>query len=147
MPKANRTVQTPGEAPPENAPDANTGAEGATDAGPSEDGGAGALDDDLADFEGDDLPQGAVATPQMMTPELAAMVQQMVAEGVARGLAAAKVGKPAPNTAQKLPTWQQAAAEAEAMVAKGIRPRAVLTPDGFYCHPEIARSKAAKVGD
>lgn len=135
MTKTKREILTPGEAgPAEGAPAAAGDAEATT--------AAAATADDLAEYETDDLPeqpsgnQAAAGLP----PDMATLVQKMVAEGVAKALAAnskpKKRGEP-----DKLPTPAEAAAKCEVQVQNGVRPRGVLTTEGWYCHPEMARVK------
>ena len=44
------------------------------------------------------------------------------------------------NTAERRPTQAEAAAMAADSVAKNIRPRPILTEDGWYVHPETVRT-------
>jgi hypothetical protein len=133
MTKQSRTIQMPGAAAPEVTHPALAA-------------GDGAAQDDLAAFDEDDLPQGPVPATAQMTPELSALVQRMIAEGVAAELAAAKHDAAQPKApAERLPTWQEAAAAAERSVRDGVRPRSVLTSDGWYVHPELARVKDSGV--
>lgn len=125
MSKAGRTIQTPG---------------GAAASAPA----AEVVADDLAEYESERLPEmpagnhGAAG----LSPETATLVQRLVAEGIAKALA------PKPNKRQppaQLPTQEEARAICEAKVAQGIRPGAILTVDGHYVHPELARTADAGV--
>ena len=53
---------------------------------------------------------------------------------------AAKLAAKAHSTA-RLPTQEDARVMCENAVAQGMRPRAILTSEGWYTHPEMARSK------
>jgi len=57
---------------------------------------------------------------------------------------AARLAAQAVDT-QRLPTQAAAAAMCEDSLARGVRPRAILTVDGWYTHPEMARTKAPGV--
>lgn len=103
--------------------------------------------DDLDEFEDEALPP---ASPVAFSPEQMAEIQKMIGAAVqaskasqdpqtAAKLAAAKLDS------TKLPTVEAAKAMAEASVAQGIRPRAVLTGEGWYVHPDMTRT-AASVG-
>lgn len=88
--------------------------------------------DDLADLaDGGELPK---ADPVML--EMAAMRAELAQ--LKRAQPAQAAAKP---EATKLDAKSQdeARAMAEQEVAKGRRPRALLTPDGWYAHPEMAR--------
>ena len=106
--------------------------------------------DDLDQFDEDELPPrpaaapAAVAAAASLTPEQMLLVQQLVAEGVRAAMSsrdpktavaiAAKAAQP-----QRLPSQDEAFAMCEDSVKKGIRPRAILTTEGWYAHPEMAR--------
>lgn len=88
---------------------------------------------------------GADFSPQQM-----AVVQRMIADAVRASKAgqdpatAAKLASEKID-AQRLPTQAAAAAMCEDSLARGVRPRAILTVDGWYTHPEMARTKAPGV--
>lgn len=84
------------------------------------------------------------------SPEQQAIVQRMIADAVRASKAgqdpstAARLAAQAVDT-QRLPTQAAAAAMCEDSLARGVRPRAILTVDGWYTHPEMARTKAPGV--
>lgn len=104
---------------------------------------------DLAEYESDDLPPAPQVMPGMpaqhvggFTPAQQALIASMIADAVS----AARSGQDAKTAARlavsgpdKLPSQEEARVMSEAMIAKGIRPRGILTPDGWYIHPEAAR--------
>ena len=87
--------------------------------------------DDLDGLE----PGGALPAVDPVLVEMAALRAE-----VAR-LSRRETGAPlkAPERAMDAQTQEEAAALAQADVAKGQRPRPLLTPDGWYVHPESAR--------
>lgn len=104
--------------------------------------------DDLAEFETADLPPAPVTLPATVaefTPEQQRLIAAMIASavGAARSAqdpqTAAKLAARA-NTAERLPSQAEAAAMCNDMVAKNQRPRSILTPDGWYVHPEQVRT-------
>jgi len=87
-------------------------------------------DDDLDIPEGGALP--AVDPVQAQLAELQAKLRRL------ERASADQPSKPAerqPDAASQA----EAAAMAAEQVAAGVRPRALLTPDGWYVHPESAR--------
>lgn len=100
--------------------------------------------DDLAEFDTDELPEKPEA-PQF-TPEQQRLIATMIADAVRASKSsqdpatAAKLAAKA-NGTERLPTQDDARVMCENAVAQGLRPRAILTVDGFYVHPEMARSK------
>lgn len=104
-------------------------------------------DDDLAAFDEDDLPPSpGAAMPARhakgFTPEQQALIASMIADAVRASKAGQDPGtaaKHAVGIPDKLPSQEEARVMSEAMIAKGIRPRGILTPDGWYIHPEAAR--------
>ncbi len=111
-----RQVQTPGEvaASPAEAVAAVTGA---------------ASGDDLAAFEGDKLPPASEPT----AAQLAAQVRALEARLEKRE------AKPGPKTEPEMLTVEEARKRQQAMVKQGLRPRAMLTTEGWLTHPEMAR--------
>lgn len=104
--------------------------------------------DDLG-LEGDgiDEAQPASAAPSTLegfSPEQAAQVERMLARAVAAARSADQEAQKSAATA--VVSMAQAKADAEAAIAAGTRPRAVLTPAGWYCHPEMSRVKTVGVG-
>lgn len=104
--------------------------------------------DDLAEFDTDDLPPAPVAMPASVaefTPEQQRLIASMIASavGAARSAqdpqTAAKLAAKA-NTAQRLPSQAEAKAMCDDQVGRNTRPRPVLTPDGWYVHPEAVRT-------
>ena len=104
--------------------------------------------DDLDEFDTDDLPPAPVNLPAAaaeFTPEQQRLIAAMIASavGAARSAqdpqTAARLAAKA-NTAERLPSQAEAAAMCNDMVAKNQRPRAILTPDGWYVHPEAVRT-------
>lgn len=105
-------------------------------------------DDDLAEFDSERLPAvapRAQADAGSFTPAQQALIAQMIAQAVqaakssqdpktAAALAAAA------NAKAKLPTQAEAIAMCDDQVSRGIRPRPVLTPEGWYVHPETVRT-------
>lgn len=100
--------------------------------------------DDLAEFDSEELPEKPEA-PQF-TPEQQRLIATMIADAVRASKSsqdpatAAKLAAKA-NGTERLPTQDDARVMCENAVAQGLRPRAILTVDGFYVHPEMARSK------
>ena len=165
MSTAERQILTPGEtAPPPNAaPAAPVAAEAAatperkkpgpkprvaaapTAAGPA----AEPAGDDLDEFDTDELPPAPVvpmpAAAAEFTPEQQRLIAAMIASavGAARSAqdpqTAARLAAKA-NTKERLPSQAEAAAMCDDMVAKNQRPRSILTPDGWYVHPESVRT-------
>lgn len=159
MSTAERQILTPGEtaqpaaapaaeapaapAPQRNKPGPKPRAAAAPAAAPA------AGDADLDEFDTDELPpQPPVAMPAAaaeFTPEQQRLIAAMIASavGAARSAqdpqTAAKLAARA-NTAERLPSQAEAAAMCEDMVSKNLRPRSILTPDGWYVHPEAVRT-------
>lgn len=108
--------------------------------------GAAGVNDDLAEFDDDELPTSApVANAESFSPAQQAIIAQMIAQAVQASKAsqdpktAAKLAAAA-NTKVTLPTQSEAMAMCNDQVAKGTRPRPILTPDGWYVHPESVRT-------
>jgi len=104
--------------------------------------------DDLDEFDSDELPPAPVPMPAAaaeFTPEQQRLIAAMIASavGAARSAqdpqTAAKLAARA-NTKERLPSQAEAAAMCDDMVAKNQRPRSILTPDGWYVHPESVRT-------
>lgn len=89
--------------------------------------------DDLDGFEpGGELPP---ADPVMV--ELAALKAELAkVKRTQQGMGETQRPKERPLDAQ---SQDEAREMAEADVKAGIRPRALLTPDGWYVHPELTR--------
>ncbi len=131
MAKGSRAIQTPGAVAPTAAIAADAGAAPST--------GAGFDPDDLSEYDSEDLPpteppsaqelQQALAETLATNRKLAARLDRL--EGKVPGGVA-----PAP-----VPTVAEAEQTALAMIRNGKRPRAILTDQGWYCHPEMARVK------
>lgn len=86
--------------------------------------------DDLADLEdGGALP--AVDPVQAQLAEMAAELRRLKRDS-------GQASKPT-GPVFDAPSQEAAKAMADEMVAAGTRPRALLTPDGWYTHPEAAR--------
>lgn len=120
MSKAPRAIQTPGAAAPAPAP-------------------AAAPVDDLAEFQSDELPASeapSAAELQLALGQALAMNRKLMHR------LDIMEGKVKPEEVE-LPTVAQAHDEAQSMVDKGRRPRAILTREGWYCHPEMARVAVA----
>ena len=109
-----------------------------------------AAGDDLDEFDGDELPPAPapVAMPAAsaeFTPEQQRLIAAMIASAVQASKAAqdpqtaAKLAAAA-NTAEKLPSQAQARAMCDDAVINGKRPRPIMTPDGWYVHPESVRT-------
>ena len=106
-------------------------------------------DDDLAEFDTDELPPASVALPAAaaeFTPEQQRLIAAMIASAVGAAKSAqdpqtaAKLAAKA-NTAERLPSQAEAAAMCEDAIARSnARPRPILTPDGWYVHPESVRT-------
>lgn len=104
--------------------------------------------DDLAEFDTDELPPAPVAMPASVaefTPEQQRLIAAMIASAVGAAKSAqdpqtaAKLAALA-NTTQRLPSQAEAMAMCNDQVARNTRPRPVLTPDGWYVHPEAVRT-------
>lgn len=90
--------------------------------------------DDLAEFaDGAELPQ--VDPVQAQLAQLQAEVNRLKRRGNAEPV------KPAANQPEM--SEDDAQRELAKQVAKGIRPRAILTPSGWMTHQEMARSPAS----
>ena len=160
MSTAERQIMTPGEtAQPAAAPAAEATSAPAPErkkpgpkpraaAAPAAPAAAPVGDDDLDQFDSDDLPPAPAAMPASaaeFTPEQQRLIAAMIASavGAARSAqdpqTAAKLAAKA-NTAERLPSQAEAAAMCEDQVSRNIRPRPVLTPDGWYVHPEAVRT-------
>jgi hypothetical protein len=89
--------------------------------------------DDLAVYETDDLPP----IPVDEAPDASQLLKRIrVLEN--------KIAKAAPAKAEAGPVMvsaDEAKRTCEAQVKAGVRPRAVLTPEGWYTHREMARVK------
>lgn len=114
MPKA-RQVQVPGET-------AATPAEAV----------AAVAGDDLADYDGDKLPDANAPTPAQLQAQILALEAKLARKAQAEAKAGAKV-------APEVLSVEAAQAKLKAMVKSGLRPRAILTPEGWLTHPEMAR--------
>lgn len=94
---------------------------------------AGEAGDDLDAFEpGAPLPE---ADPVMV--ELAALKAELSkVKRTQQGMSDSTKARERQIDAQ---TQDEAREMAEADIARGVRPRALLTPDGWYVHPELTR--------
>lgn len=153
MSTAERQILTPGEtAQPAAAPAADAPAAPAPERkkpGPKPRAAAAPAADDLAEFDSDELPPpppaAMPASAAEFTPEQQRLIAAMIASavGAARSAqdpqTAAKLAAKA-NSAERMPSQAEAAAMCSDMVAKNLRPRPILTPDGWYVHPETVRT-------
>lgn len=152
MSTADRQIMTPGEtAQPAAAPAAEAPAAPAPERkkpGPKPRAAAAPAADDLAEFDSDELPPAPAAMPAAaaeFTPEQQRLIAAMIADAVHASKSAqdpqtaAKLAAKA-NTAERLPSQAEAAAMCDDQVKRNIRPRPVLTPDGWYVHPETVRT-------
>lgn len=153
MSTAERQILTPGEtAQPAAAPAAEAPAAPAPERkkpGPRPRAAAAPATNDLAEFDSDELPPAPPAampaSSAEFTPEQQRLIATMIASavGAARSAqdpqTAAKLAAKA-NTAERMPSQAEAAAMCGDMVAKNLRPRPILTPDGWYVHPETVRT-------
>lgn len=105
-----------------------------------------AAGDDLDEFESDELPPAPMpASSAEFTPEQQRLIASMIASAVQASKAAqdpqtaAKLAAKA-NTAERLPSQSEAMAMCNDMVSRNLRPRPILTPDGWYVHPEAVRT-------
>jgi hypothetical protein len=79
------------------------------------------------------------------TPEQQRLIAAMIASAVGAAKSAqdpqtaARLAARA-NTAERLPSQTEARAMCDDMVSKNMRPRAILTPDGWLVHPEAVRT-------
>lgn len=90
---------------------------------------------DLAEFDEPSIPEAHVPSAQELLAEVIKMrgeIATLKAQTSTPAEGAKKAGVPVVAIAQAI-------SEAHAMVAAGQRPRAALTPEGWYCHPEGAR--------
>lgn len=90
---------------------------------------------DLAEFDEPSIPEAHVPSAQELLAEVIKL-RGDVATLKAKNSTPAEVSKKA---GVPVVAMAQAISEAHAMVAAGQRPRAALTPEGWYCHPEAAR--------
>lgn len=156
MSTAERQIQIPGESAPPAAPAAEQApaAPVRNKPGPKPRAAAAPLHaapaaaDDLAEFDSDELPLAPVAMPASaaeFTPDQQRLIAAMIASAVGAAKSAqdpqtaAKLAARA-NTVERLPSQAEAAAMCNDMVAKNHRPRGILTPDGWYVHPEAVRT-------
>jgi len=156
MSNAERQIQIPGEtAQPAAAPAEATApiAEQRKKSGPkpraaAQPAAAPAEGDDLDEFDSEELPPAPVAMPATaaeFTPEQQRLIVAMIASavGAARSAqdpqTAAKLAAKA-NTAERLPSQAEAKVMCDNQVQKNLRPRPILTPDGWYVHPEAVRT-------
>lgn len=152
MSTAERQILTPGETAPAAAAAVEQPATPVVERkkpGPKPRAAAAVGADDLAEFETDDLPPAPVAMPASVaefTPEQQRLIASMIASavGAARSAqdpqTAAKLAAKA-NTAQRLPSQAEAKEMCEdAMARSNSRPRPILTPEGWYVHPESVRT-------
>jgi hypothetical protein len=150
MSTAERQILTPGEtAQPAAAPAAVAPAAPAPERkkpGPKPRAAAGA--DDLDEFDTDELPPAQVKLPAAaaeFTPEQQRLIAAMIASAVGASKSAqdpqtaARLAAKA-NTVERMPSQAEAAAMCDDMVTRGTRPRPILTPDGWYVHPESVRT-------
>lgn len=128
----------PAEAPARAKPGPKPGARAAARAA------AAAPSDDLAAYESEDLPPAPAAADGDFTPEQQAKIARMIADAVQASRSSQDPQTAAKLAAQRLepeqlPTVEQAKMTCEDAVSRGIRPRAILTNEGWYTHPEMAR--------
>lgn len=107
-----------------------------------------AVASDLDEFDTDELPPAPVNLPAAaaeFTPEQQRLIAAMIASAVGAAKSAqdpqtaAKLAARA-NTAERLPSQAEAKAMCEDAVRKHHRPRPILTPEGWYVHPESVRT-------
>lgn len=155
MSTAERQIQIPGESAPPPAPAAEQApaAPVRNKPGPRPRAAAAPLPaapaaDDLAEFDSDELPPAPVAMPASaaeFTPDQQRLIAAMIASAVGAAKSAqdpqtaAKLAARA-NTVERLPSQAEAAAMCSDMVTKNQRPRGILTPEGWYVHPEAVRT-------
>lgn len=93
--------------------------------------------DDLAQFDSDTLPAApAQATVTLTQAQLDAQIQAAVARAVRRAMPAKSSDS---ASAIEVVSVAEARAMQAAAVKEGKRPRAILTPEGWLVHPEMAR--------
>jgi hypothetical protein len=108
-------------------------------------------DADLSEFESDTLPPVNAMPAPVFTPEQQAFMSQAIAAAVAAAKSAHDPATAAKLVQKKLegerlPTTDAARAMCEDMISRGQRPRAILTTEGWYTHPEMTRSPASLNG-
>lgn len=108
-------------------------------------------DDDLDAYDSDDLPplpQSDEMLPMSEVKRLLAEQEARLAAQFTDAIHAAKASQDPATAAklaaqriagQRLPTQAEAMAVLESHVANGIRPRAILTQDGYVTHREMTR--------
>ena len=94
------------------------------------------MSDDLERFESEGLPAANMGDVQIQLAEERAARRAL--ERKVEQMAATKADKPGAK-AEPVVSTEEARRMASEMVAQGLRPRAILTPEGWYVHPEIAR--------
>lgn len=104
---------------------------------------------DLDEFDTDELPPAPPASLPAAAAEFTPEQQRLIAAMIASAVGAAKSAQDPQtaaklaakaNTAERLPGQADAKAMCDDQVARGFRPRPVLTPDGWYVHPESVRT-------
>lgn len=104
---------------------------------------------DLDEFDTDELPPPPPAVLPASAAEFTPEQQRLIAQMIASAVGAAKSAQDPKtaatlaakaNTAERMPSQADAKAMCDDMVARGFRPRPVLTPDGWYVHPETVRT-------
>lgn len=100
------------------------------------------IGDDLEQFSSEQLPEPRIPSAQELLAELLTLRQQ-VADLQARNRTPEQVKK---ATGQEVMSLEEARAEQARMLAKGLRPRSILTPEGWVVHSESARTAGSMNG-
>jgi hypothetical protein len=103
--------------------------------------------DDLAEFEGDKLPDAVIPNSQELLAEVMLMrpqIKDLKARTATVEEANAEARKAKGPEVFSVEEAHKIHAEA---IAKGIRPRAVLTPNGWLVHSEMARTAGSLGGN
>lgn len=92
---------------------------------------------ELADYESETLPEQVIPSAQELLAEMLKMRGE-IARLQKRAQTIDETRKENPGV--EIVSEDEARAQCEAMIKAGKRPRAILTPSGWYVHPHMART-------
>jgi len=103
--------------------------------------------DDLAAYDDEKLPEAAIPNSQVLLAELLRMRQEM-ADLKARTATVEELNaKARSDKTPQVMSVKDAQAEHLKAIADGKRPRAILTPEGWLVHSEMARTAGSLGGN